>query len=509
MAELTRSPQAAGTDILIGGRFGDTTIAASDGTNLVIGDSGRITASTTDDPEFGNQPITLGLVETTQSDDGGDDTITTGSGTDIVLGGQAGDTIVVGDGDNIVLGDNGQIDYVRAERDAGALSADTDASDIDLITTTVPNDGGADDITSGTGNDFLLGGTVEDTVRAGAGNDLVFGDHGEIEGAVDADLLPLSTLTPAFVYTAIDTQNADDGGSDLIFGEAGQDILLGQQGADTIDGGSQDDDLFGGHNVASGHDTGDSLDGGLDNDVIVGDNASVLRRGDFLSPRMRATQGTVIYGEDIPGGTDGVALVTASMTLMENPLDVESRTIEIFDHSDTPVPLTSGDDYIAGGAQHDVIFGQLGDDIIQGDGSLGILADGTVTVTVGAERLLDGTLSVDPSMEDSAGVDTDGDDYIEGNGGADTMFGNLGQDDIVGGSSDLYVGLSGAETQRPDGSDLIFGGAGTDIARNNDGDTSSEGHARDADVIAGDNANILRLVGTNGVDGGGFLKLQL
>ena len=33
----------------------------------------------------------------------------------------------------------------------------------------------------------------------------------------------------------------------------------------------------------------------------------------------------------------------------------------------------------------------------------------------------------------------DGDDYIEGNGGNDTIFGGLGQDDIVGDSSDLYV----------------------------------------------------------------------
>ncbi len=30
---------------------------------------------------------------------------------------------------------------------------------------------------------------------------------------------------------------------------------------------------------------------------------------------------------------------------------------------------------------------------------------------------------------------TDGDDYIEGNGGNDVIFGNLGQDDIIGGSS--------------------------------------------------------------------------
>jgi len=107
-----------------------------------------------------------------------------------------------------------------------------------------------------------------------------------------------------------------------------------------------------------------------------------------------------------------------------------------------------------------------------------------------------------PSFEAS----TDGDDYIEGNGGNDVIFGNLGQDDIIGGSSDLY-NLTGA-AKRPDGTDLIFGGAGIDISRNNAGDATASstgdlivnprGHAMDADVIIGDNGRILRLVGVNG-----------
>ena len=101
-------------------------------------------------------------------------------------------------------------------------------------------------------------------------------------------------------------------------------------------------------------------------------------------------------------------------------------------------------------------------------------------------------LVVHPSVEAS----TDGDDYVEGNGGDDVIFGGLGQDDIVGDSSDLF-GL-GAADQRPVGADLVFGGAGTDIARNDPGDpqTSLDRYARDADVIAGDNAQIFRLVKT-------------
>jgi hypothetical protein len=101
----------------------------------------------------------------------------------------------------------------------------------------------------------------------------------------------------------------------------------------------------------------------------------------------------------------------------------------------------------------------------------------------------DGLLYLSASFEASG----DGDDYIEGNGGNDVIFGNLGQDDIIGGSSNLFSLAD--RTQRPDGSDLIFGGAGTDVARDNNGDGI---HGRDADMILGDNGNIYRIVGTTG-----------
>jgi Ca2+-binding RTX toxin-like protein len=83
-------------------------------------------------------------------------------------------------------------------------------------------------------------------------------------------------------------------------------------------------------------------------------------------------------------------------------------------------------------------------------------------------------------------------DYIEGGAGDDVIFGNQGQDDIVGGSSDFF-GLTSV-AQRLDGSDLIFGGSGTDIAYDTYGNTAAIGHAADSDAIAGDNADIIRVV---------------
>ncbi len=104
------------------------------------------------------------------------------------------------------------------------------------------------------------------------------------------------------------------------------------------------------------------------------------------------------------------------------------------------------------------------------------------------------------------GTDTDGDDYIEGNGGDDLIFGGLGQDDLIGGSSSLF-GLT-ESIHRPDGSDVIYGGNGTAAADSSPSDDSPTGRARDSDVIMGDNANIIRLVGHNGVHSGAFLTFS-
>jgi Ca2+-binding RTX toxin-like protein len=155
-----------------------------------------------------------------------------------------------------------------------------------------------------------------------------------------------------------------------------------------------------------------------------------------------------------------------------------------------------GNDRIAGGSDNDTIFGQFGDDAIQGDGAL-LTLSGDMIYDIATSRL---------SADDYDGNGRDGDDYVEGGGGNDVIFGNLGQDDLIGGSSNLF-GTANVD-QRPDGSDVIYGGSGTRAGRNDLGDESFDGHARDADVILGDNGNIFRIVGVNGVAGNGYPTFQ-
>jgi hypothetical protein len=213
------------------------------------------------------------------------------------------------------------------------------------------------------------------------------------------------------------------------------------------------------------------------------------------NPRFRALTGTQLYNTTT--ASNGSAQVTGAQQLDPAGIPVwEKFDITFEDHDQASQDLVGntrfGNDYIAGGANNDQIFGQLGDDTIQGDGSIDLDA--------GASRGTDGLLILRASVEAAS----DGDDYIEGNGGKDVIFGNLGQDDIIGGSSGLFSLTS--FSQRPDDADTIFGGAGTDVARNDAGDLSATGHARDSDVILGDNGNIYRLVGTNGVGGTSLLS---
>ncbi|MEG4104110.1 DUF4347 domain-containing protein, partial [Microcoleus sp. Pol17C6] len=434
-----------GADIVVGGRVGDRIFGNQDN-DILLGDGGRITRNANDVVE---------KIETTFPDNGGDDTVEGNQGKDIILGGYANDRLTGNTEADIILGDNGVLNYV----------VDNNPATLDLVTTTNPTLGGNDIIDGNEGDDIAFGGSAADIINGGDGKDLVFGDHGKVDFSLPANQN----------FTSIDTSITDKGGNDIIHGNADDDIILGGQADDLIFGDGGDDDIIGGHNVAGGTDGNDSIDGGTENDVITGDNAIITRRVDNISPRMRVLAGETIYDDA------GNPLITANS--QANPTTKTERNIQLLDHSVNADAKTFGNDAIAGGANNDMIFGQLGNDVIQGDSSISEV----VSLT-------------DPSVENS----NDGDDYIEGNGGNDLIFGNLGQDDIIGDSSSLF----GNDTQakRPTGQDTIFGGAGTQIDRNNLGDQSAEGHARDADAIVGDNGNIFRLVGTKGNYSGKFLN---
>ena len=585
LIETTHEPLGAGdrlfgsgeSDIILGGAGRDY-IEGNGEKDLILGDNGIVLLDDRTDWALDDQDANLvervGVVQTTDPDKGGNDTVYGNAADDIIIGGgnddQPGDpsreNLHGGAADDIIIGDYGRIQFA----DGLAVRVETDTAN--------PAAGGDDEIEGNDGFDIVLGGVGNDHIDGGTGafeigdaDDILVGDDGYVllwDAAAD-DFDATRTLTTYRVYFITVTDN-----------------LIG--GVDTITGGNAEDIVIGGANS-------DVLDGNEDDDLVVGDNAVLdreMRVGDFTGLRFQVLDDLdgdgqlTLYDAADNAQNDGIARLSPDnspvwadylLVLLDHGFDDEAAGRNNF-----------GDDYIAGGPHDDRIFGQLGNDVIQGDGSIesalrldltsgaigfgqtlelpgseliplvGGLVDGDDdTITLADHGLTDGTTVVYRVVSGGAAIDglqaneaydvtvidadrfaiklvvvtdiealvapagasrapqaelvltpsfedpSDGDDYIEGNGGNDVIFGNLGQDDIIGGSTDRF-GLVG-ESQRPDGTDIIFGGAGTAIARNDYGAaalstdgtqiiTAVGGHARDADVILGDNGLITRIL---------------
>ena len=499
---------------------------------------------------------------------GGSDTISGNAKGDIIAGGVQGDTLYGdravptlttsgNDGNDVILGDNGAFEWLSTGR-LGEVQgidishenpflfakfnggvADTDVATLDLVTTEQPTNGGRDTIYGDEGDDLAFGGTDLDWIHgddgdeaaetAKANKDVLFGDHGR--------LYPHFSVLQDFNsrnFFAIDTGNGQGGEGDLMWGEEGDDVMLGQQGDDRMWGGSQADDMIGGHNVEGGidelaaaaviadsnpgpHNTNDVMDGGSGSDAMKGDNVIVWRRADDLLPRFRTLTAPSLYTTSADGVLDAI-INNLGAGSAGDPNDAVGRDITVVDHADVVRrrPFRRRPD---GGRRRRRLHARrprqrrhAGRRLDQRRKDPG---PNTITITHSDAGLpdTDGTLyfNIPEAL-------TDGDDYIEGSGGNDLIFGGLGQDDLIGGSSSFF-GLD-TEQERPDGSDIIFGGAGTParLARNDfvgasDTDTgSAEGvgavstnddprialrdrHSRDADFIMGDNANVFRIVG--------------
>ena len=250
-AAPTRSRPARGDDIVLGGIDGDT-IDAGDGNNVVLGDSGLVdwVAARARRYRAGDDidPADIDRIRSTEpgrrrqrhdhdrraattSIIGGEDgelvddvqisthaAVTRTSSVDAL---RHGDTINAGDGRNLVFGDNGAV-YAAGSNAArfGGLPIT-----LGLVQTIESLLGGADSITTGAGNDIVLGGVDGDTIGAGDGNNIVIGDSGQIDWTARsaAGRSPATTSTRP-TSTAILSIDPDDGGSDTITTGSGDDV---------------------------------------------------------------------------------------------------------------------------------------------------------------------------------------------------------------------------------------------------------------------------------------------
>ena len=419
--------------------------------------------------------------------------ISGGPGNDIVIGGLGNDTIDGGDGHNVVLGDHG---FVIAGGE---------------IVSTAPEHAGQDEISTGAGDDIIIGGSDADTpITSGAGNDIILGDNGWvgrtdgiISGIVSGVYLSENTLV----------QTGTRGGSDAsIDAGAGDDIVIGGKGNETVTAGTGDDIVIGDNGVVGrGFKAGVATADEWGIDRILWDGIGNYAQTASVDPETVAPTHTwsadeafygiattydeyngveTIYGNDgedilfggslgdtlISGGTGRDIIVGDNGAMERRPsaADVGSISRAYFDADGalqtgllTPVWFASKEGDLYGGGEAKIDGGYDGDFIIGGIGSdsliEGGLADDVIFGDNGAVARADGSVrandfwSTDPS-----------------HGGVETIRGGDGADIIIGGSENDY-----AVTAPGTVGDILSGDGGDDIIIGDNGYITRS----DADVV--------------------------
>jgi hypothetical protein len=219
-----------------------------------------------------------------------------------------------------------------------------------------------------------------------------------------------------------------DGGTedDRLFGGAGLDTLLGGDGADSLDGGTEDDRLFGGAGLDTllGGDGADSLDGGIGNDLLSGGTGNDTLLGQAGDDTLDGGD-----GDDRLEGGDGADSLSGGLGS-----DLLYGGI--------------GDDTIYFGAGDDTVYGEAGNDLIDDIGGSGLAGTNLLFGGAGNDTIWAGlgndTLHGDDGADSLSGED--GNDILFGGADADTLYGGAGNDTLYGGA----------------GADRLFGDADRD-----------------------------------------------
>ena len=209
----------AGNDV-IRSRRGNDLLNGGSGDDDLFGDAGDDTLNGNDDNDrlFGSQ---------------GNDDLRGGAGNDQLFGGRGQDTLQAGAGDDVVRGNAG--DDTVIVTDFSGIDSFNGGSGNDLIRfeptdgrdLTILLDQGAvgdgrqtftnfEEITTGRGNDRLIGNNEDNTFNSGDGNDELRGNAGQdqLNGGLGADIL------------------LGGRGADILEGGIGNDVLIGEGGAD-------------------------------------------------------------------------------------------------------------------------------------------------------------------------------------------------------------------------------------------------------------------------------------
>ncbi len=264
------------------------------------------------------------------------------------------------------------------------------------------------DVQMGSGDDYMVGGELSDSLDGGAGNDTLYGN----------------------------------GGNDTLIGGDGNDSIHAGDGADasgndTIDAGAGNDFVYADH--------GDSTDGGTGEDGLqldLSDQTGAQNVSFSATPGVTNTVGTTSFTN-----VEHLFLTTGAGN---DTLTVDSSVYR---------PTTDGtEDYWTAGAGTD--RAQIHFDTVTDSLYMDINGVGSANFSFGFNGVesIDGTsgsgndtlVGGDASDSLNGGA---GNDLLTGNGGADTLIGGAGDDDIHAGQAGS---LSGGDTiDAGDGNDYV------------------------------------------------------
>ncbi len=459
-----------GSDDTLSGGAGNDYLEGNAGADIVNGNSGQ-------DDIIGGGSASDGVIDADRQGDGlldmGDE-LRGGDDGDVMTGDNALITRSV-DSDGLWLIDPNTNEPVRQVvlfdvEAAGGTTVDPLTSGSDLMF----GDAGADKMFgqgNGLANAFIGADPLDgiDNDRNGRESGGLTGEFDCLDGRDNDSDGWIDAFDPQCAAKIDDSPGGDEmhggDGYDYMEGNHGSDWMFGDDGEDDIIGGSSAGDGFvGGSTLPTGLKDGhDVINGGGEDDVLIGDNAQILRPTDANGVHKRLVGGAF----DLP---------IRSVNMAPSP----------------EITGAFGNDWMSAGDGVDDIYGQLGNDYMQGDGGEDAMVGDLGKITNNLMGINDGIPDhgvqqyiapiapfFDPGeliyqygslyrqvelyyfVTNAGGA---GDDVMYGGEGSDAMHGGAGKDIMNGNGGDdrLFGGDdSDAVWGGPD-HDIMFGGYGND-----------------------------------------------
>jgi Ca2+-binding RTX toxin-like protein len=435
-----------GGDLMSGGA-GDDVMQGGGGEDVMQGDAG-------DDLMQGR-----GQDDTVQGFSGddwvdgndGDDFVRGGSGDDVVIGGAGSDAIFGRNDDDLLIGGAFSDGPLTTEELQG-LRDGVSLTDIIPLITTLEDDGDADTLDGGNGDDVLLFG-AGDSATGGAGDDIftVFADAaGAPTGpATIEDYTSDDDAILLYFQTEADAEGADitvdEDGDDAVISIDGEEVARVTGAAGTLTAeqvqiavATGDIDVEVEPQVTNGTDDAETILGGEDDDIVNGGDGNDDILGSFGDDTLNGDGGA-----DVIQGGAGFDRVNgnADDDLLQGRGGNDSLSGNA---GEDWVDGNDGDDLVNGGTQDDTVIGGLGADILNGgqraDVLVGgeLLADPLTTEQLGAIR--DGA-----SLEEATGLALGDTIFLTDDGAADLLDGGTGADALFFGAGDTATGGEGAD----------------------------------------------------------------